>query len=416
MNNRRVVVTGMGIVSCLGNDLETVSKNLREGNSGITASGEMSEHGFRSQVEGRPPEVTSHVPDRRPARFLGPGSSWNFSAMAAAIEDAGLEEDDYFHQPRVGIIMASGGPSTSAIVRAACIVEETGSPKKIGPYTVPKSMCSTASASLATPFGIQGINFSPSAACATSTICIGEAYEKILAGKQEVIFAGGSEELHWTLSNAFDAMGAMSSKYNDSPQTASRAYDTNRDGFVIAGGAGVIVLEEYEHALARGARIHAEVIGYGQTSDGVDMVAPSGEGAVRCMKEAMSWLHHDEPIDYINAHATSTPAGDVVELEAISKAYNFFDHNTLISGTKCLSGHSLGAAGAQEAIYTLLMMRDGFVSPNINVDNLDPAISEIPFMEEALVIGQSKQKTVDRAMTNNFGFGGVNATLIFGKI
>ena len=406
----------MGIVSCLGNDLATIARNLYEGNSGISLSADMVEYGFRSQAEGRPPEVTEYLPDRKTARFLGPGSHWNYSAMTAAIEDAGLQPVDYFHQPRTGIIMGSGGPSTSEIVKAAEITKRNVSPKKIGPFTVPKTMCSTASASLAVPFGIQGVNFSPSAACATSTICIGEAYEKIHNGRQDIIFAGGSEELHWTLSNAFDAMGAMSSKYNANPETASRAYDQDRDGFVIAGGAGVLVLEEYEHALLRGAKIYGEVIGYGQTSDGVDMVAPSGEGAVRCMESAMEWLSPDEAIDYVNAHATSTPAGDVVELKSISEAFDFFKHNTLISGTKCLSGHSLGAAGVQEAIYTLLMMQGNFVSPNINVDNLDPEILDIPFMDEALVLGEAKQKDIQIAMTNNFGFGGVNATLIFKKV
>ncbi len=351
---KRVVVTGMGIVSSIGNMTQEVLVSLREAKSGISKAEDFANYGFRCQVQGAPNLDPFEVLDRRTARFMSKGTAWNYIAMEQAIADSGLEESDVIN-PMTGIIMGSGGPSTRTIVEAAAITVEKG-PKRIGPTAVPKAMSSTASAVLATQFQIKGVNYSISSACATSNHCIGNAYETIQMGKQDVVFAGGSEDLDWTMSNLFDAMGAMSSKFNDRPAVASRAYDINRDGFVIAGGAGVLVLEELEHAKARGAKIYAEIIGYGATSDGYDMVAPSGEGAVRCMQMALKTVN--DKIDYINPHGTSTPVGDAKEIEAIREVFG--ENSPPISGTKSLTGHSLGATGVQEAIYSLLMMNNGF--------------------------------------------------------
>src|SRR5665811_1295160 len=361
---RRVVITGMGIVSSIGNNTQEVLASLHEAKSGITRADKYAELGFRSQVQGKPTLDPSLVVDRRAMRFLGGGAAWNHVAMEQAIRDAGLEDGDISHE-RTGIIMGSGGPSTRAIVEAADTARTKG-PKRVGPFAVPKAMSSTASATLSTWFKIKGVNYSISSACATSNHCIGNGTELIQWGKQDMVFAGGSEELSWTMSNLFDAMGAMSSKYNATPQKASRAYDKDRDGFVIAGGAGVLVLEELEHAKARGAKIYAEVAGYGATSDGYDMVAPSGEGAARCMKMALETVK--APIDYINPHATATPIGDLKEIEAIREVFE--SKCPPISATKSLTGHSLGAAGAQEAIYSLLMMQNGFICESANIENL----------------------------------------------
>jgi len=400
---RRVVVTGMGIVSSIGNNTQEVLGSLREARSGITRSQDFASHGFRCQVAGAPTLDPEGSVDRRAMRFLGGGAAWNHVAMEQAIRDAGLEEKEISNE-RTGIIMGSGGPSTRVIVEAADITREKGSPKRIGPFAVPKAMSSTASATLATWFKIKGVNYSISSACATSNHCIGNAAETIQWGKQDMVFAGGCEELDWTLSNLFDAMGAMSSKYNDTPATASRAYDADRDGFVIAGGAGVLVLEELEHARARGAKIYAEIVGYGATSDGYDMVAPSGEGAVRCMKMALDTVKI--PVDYINPHATSTPVGDLKEIEAIRQVFG--DRCPPLSATKSLSGHSLGAAGVQEAIYTLLMMNNGFICESANIEKLDPAFADMPIV-------RSRQDNVKLAcaLSNSFGFGGTNASLVF---
>ena len=403
---RRVVVTGMGIVSSIGNNTQEVLASLREAKSGITHSEEFAKHGFRCQVHGAPTLDPSGTVDRRAMRFLGPGSAWNHVAMEQAIRDSGVEDKDISNE-RTGIVMGSGGPSTSTVVAAADITREKGSPKRIGPFAVPKAMSSTASATLATWFKIKGVNYSISSACATSNHCIGNAAELIQWGKQDMIFAGGSEELDWTLSNMFDAMGAMSSKFTATPQTASRAYDVDRDGFVIAGGAGVLVLEELEHAKARGAKIYAEVAGYGATSDGADMVAPSGEGAMRCMKLALETVK--APIDYINPHATATPIGDLKEIEAIRAVFG--GKCPPISATKSLTGHSLGAAGAQEAIYSLLMMQNGFICESANIQNLDPAMADMPIVRQR--VDNAKLGCV---LSNSFGFGGTNASVAFKRL
>jgi 3-oxoacyl-[acyl-carrier-protein] synthase-1 len=400
---RRVVVTGMGIVSSIGSNTQEVLASLREAKSGISRASDYAERGFRCQVHGAPSIDPEEFVDKRVMRFMGDGSGWNYIAMQQAISDAGLEKTDVSN-PRTGLIMGSGGPSTHAIVAAADVTREKG-PKRVGPFAVPKSMSSTASATLATPFEIKGVNYSISSACATSSHCIGNAYEMIQWGKQDVMFAGGSEELDWTLSVLFDAMGAMSSKYNETPSRASRAFDVNRDGFVIAGGAGVLVLEELERAKARGARIYAEVTGYGATSDGFDMVAPSGEGAARCMKLAMQ--HLDRPVDYLNPHATSTPVGDVKEMEAVRAVFG--NKIPMISATKSLTGHSLGATGVQEAIYSILMMKNSFVCESAHIENLDPAFADLP------IARKREEREINCALSNSFGFGGTNATLAFSK-
>jgi 3-oxoacyl-[acyl-carrier-protein] synthase-1 len=400
---RRVVVTGMGIVSSIGNNTQEVLASLHEAKSGITRSEQFVQHGFRCQVAGAPTLDPAGSVDRRAMRFLGPGSAWNHVAMEQAIRDSGVEQSDISNE-RTGIVMGSGGPSTSTIVAAADITREKGSPKRIGPFAVPKAMSSTSSATLATWFKIKGVNYSISSACATSNHCIGNAAELIQWGKQDMIFAGGSEELDWTLSNMFDAMGAMSSKFNATPEKASRAYDVDRDGFVIAGGAGVLVLEELEHAKARGAKIYAEIVGYGATSDGDDMVAPSGEGAMRCMKLAIATVK--APIDYINPHATATPIGDLKEIEAIRAVFG--DKCPPISATKSLTGHSLGAAGAQEAIYSLLMMQNGFICESANIEHLDPAMADMPIVRE-----RRDNAKLNCVLSNSFGFGGTNASVVF---
>ncbi|MFT3670782.1 beta-ketoacyl-ACP synthase I [Aestuariivirga sp.] len=398
---RRVVVTGMGIVSSIGNNVQEVTASLREAKSGIVAAEKYKELGFRCQVHGAPNYDLDTV-DRRVRRFMGDGAAWNFVAMQQAIADSGLEEKDVKND-RSGIIMGSGGPSTRTLVAAADTTREKG-PKRVGPFAVPATMSSTNSATLATPFGIRGVNYSISSACATSAHCIGNGAELIQWGKQDIVFAGGGEELDWTLSVLFDAMGAMSSKYNDRPATASRAYDKNRDGFVIAGGAGVVVLEELEHAKARGAKIYGELVGYGATSDGYDMVAPSGEGAMRCMRMAMKNVKGE--IDYINPHGTSTPVGDAKEIEAIRAVFG--DKIPPISSTKSLTGHSLGATGVQEAIYSLLMMKNGFLCESANIEELDPAFEGVPILRQRV-----DNAKVDTVMSNSFGFGGTNATLVF---
>ena len=402
---RRVVVTGMGIVSSIGNNTQEVLASLREAKSGVVRADKYAELGFRCQVHGAPTLDPQEVVDRRAMRFLGGGAGWNHVAMEQAIRDAGLEERDVSHE-MTGIIMGSGGPSTRAIVESADVARSKG-PKRVGPFAVPKAMCSTASATLATWFKIKGVNYSISSACATSNHCIGNAMETIQVGKQDVIFAGGCEELDWTLSVLFDAMGAMSSKFNQIPDKASRAYDVDRDGFVIAGGAGVLVLEELEHAKARGARIYAELAGYGATSDGHDMVAPSGEGAVRCMRMALDGL--DRKVDYLNPHGTSTPVGDLKEMDAVREVFGY--DAPLISSTKSLTGHSLGAAGAQEAIYSLLMMNNGFICESANIENLDPAFADMPIVRE-----RRDGVTLGCVLSNSFGFGGTNASVVFKRL
>jgi 3-oxoacyl-[acyl-carrier-protein] synthase I len=395
---RRVVITGMGIVSSIGNNTQEVTASLREAKSGIVPSEKYKELGFRSQVHGQPNYDLDTI-DRRVRRFMGDGAAWNYVAMQQAIADSGMDEK---HQKndRTGLIMGSGGPSTRILVAAADTTREKG-PKRVGPFAVPATMSSTNSATLATPFGIRGVNYSISSACATSAHCIGNGTELIQWGKQDIVFAGGGEELDWTLSVLFDAMGAMSSKYNNS--TASRAYDKNRDGFVIAGGAGVVVLEELEHAKARGAKIYAEVVGYGATSDGYDMVAPSGEGAVRCMRQAMATVKGD--IDYINPHGTSTLVGDAKEIEAVREVFG--NKIPPISSTKSLTGHSLGATGVQEAIYSLLMMQNNFLCESAHIEEIDPAFADVPIIRKRI-----DNAKVDTVMSNSFGFGGTNATLI----
>ena len=400
---RRVVVTGMGIVSSIGNTTQEVLASLREAKSGIRKADDYEKLGFRCQVHGAPTLNPEEIVDRRALRFHGGGTAWNHVAMDQAIRDGGLEPNEVSHD-RTGIIMGSGGPSTRTIVESADIARSKG-PKRVGPFAVPKAMSSTASATLATWFKIKGVNYSISSACATSNHCIGNAYELIQLGKQDIIFAGGCEELDWTLSVLFDAMGAMSSKFNATPERASRAYDVNRDGFVIAGGAGVVVLEELEHAKARGARIYGEIVGYGATSDGYDMVAPSGEGAVRCMRIAMENVK--TPIDYINPHATATPVGDLKEIEAIREVFGTGDKCPPISATKSLTGHSLGATGVQEAIYSLLMMNNGFICESAHIEELDPAVADMPIVRSR--IDNAKIETV---LSNSFGFGGTNATLV----
>jgi 3-oxoacyl-[acyl-carrier-protein] synthase I len=402
---RRVVVTGMGIVSSIGNNTQEVLAGLREARSGISRADKYAELGFRCQVHGAPTLDPEEAVDRRAMRFLGGGAAWNHVAMEQAIRDSGVEPDD-ISNPRTGIIMGSGGPSTRAVVESADVARTKG-PKRVGPFAVPKAMSSTASATLATWFKIKGVNYSISSACATSNHCIGNAAELIQWGKQDMIFAGGCEELDWTLSVLFDAMGAMSAGYNQTPDKASRAYDKDRDGFVIAGGAGVLVLEELEHAKARGAKIYAEVAGYGATSDGHDMVAPSGEGAVRCMNMALENVK--APVDYINPHATSTPIGDVREIEAIREVFG--DKCPAISATKSLTGHSLGAAGVQEAIYSLLMMQNGFICESANIENLDPAMDGMPIVRQR--VDDAKLGCV---LSNSFGFGGTNASVVFKRL
>jgi 3-oxoacyl-[acyl-carrier-protein] synthase-1 len=401
---RRVVVTGMGIVSSIGNDAQAVLTSLREAKSGISRAADYAELGFRCQVHGMPQIDVASLVDRRAMRFHGNGTAWNHVAMDQAIADAGLDKADVSNE-RTGIVMGSGGPSTRTIIEGAAITRDKG-PKRIGPFAVPKAMSSTASATLAVWFEIKGVNYSISSACATSNHCVGNAYELIQWGKQDIVFAGGCEDLDWSMSNLFDAMGAMSSKYNDTPTTASRAYDKNRDGFVIAGGAGVLVLEELEHAKARGAKIYGEVVGYGATSDGYDMVAPSGEGAVRCMRQALAGV--GETIDYINPHATSTPIGDIKEIEAIREVFG--SAIPPISATKSLTGHSLGATGVQESIYSLLMMNNDFICESANIEEIDPLFADLPIARKR--IDGVKLGTV---LSNSFGFGGTNATLVFSR-
>ncbi len=401
---RRVVVTGLGIVSSIGADAAEVTASLRNAKSGITFSPDFAENGFKCQVWGKPTLDPTELVDRRAMRFLSQGGAWNHVAMKQAIADAGLEDADYQQNERVGIIMGSGGPSTRQIVEAADIVRQNKSPKRIGPFAVPKAMSSTASATLATWFKLHGVNYSISSACSTSAHCIGNAYEMIQWGKQDMVFAGGHEDLDWSMSSLFDAMGAMSSKYNDTPATASRAYDVSRDGFVIAGGAGVLVLEELEHAKARGAKIYAEVVGYGATSDGYDMVAPSGEGAIRCMRQALSTVTGE--VDYINTHGTSTPVGDSKEIGAIREVFG--DKIPHIQSTKSLTGHSLGAAGVQESIYGLLMMQEKFIGESAHITELDPEFEGVPVVRKRI-----DNAKIDTVLSNSFGFGGTNATLVF---
>ncbi|GHC74046.1 beta-ketoacyl-ACP synthase I [Limoniibacter endophyticus] len=400
---RRVVVTGLGVVSSIGKNAEEVTASLRDAKSGISFSQDFADHGFKCQVWGNPYLDPTDLVDRRAMRFLSQGGAWNHIAMEQAITDASLGEAEITND-RTGIIMGSGGPSTRQIVEAADITRKNTSPKRVGPFAVPKAMSSTASATLATWFKIHGVNYSISSACSTSAHCIGNAYELIQFGKQDRVFAGGHEDLDWSMSNLFDAMGAMSTKYNDCAEVASRAYDADRDGFVIAGGAGVLILEELEVAKARGAKIYAEVVGYGATSDGYDMVAPSGEGAVRCMRQALSTVEGD--IDYINTHGTSTPVGDSREIGAIREVFG--DKIPHISSTKSLTGHSLGAAGVQESIYSILMMQAGFLGKSAHIETLDPEFEGVPILRERI-----DDAKIDRVLSNSFGFGGTNATLVF---
>jgi len=406
---RRVVITGIGIVSSIGNNVTEVEASLRAGKSGIVFAPDYAEHGFRCRVHGQPNIVLEDNIDKRDLRFMGDGAAYNFIAMRQAVEDSGLSPTDVSNE-RSGLIMGSGGPSTKSFFKAHNIVRETGSPKRMGPFMVTKGMSSTNSACLATPFKIKGVNYSITSACSTSAHCIGNGTELIQMGKQDIVFAGGGEELDWTLSCLFDAMGAMSSKYNDTPQTASRPYDVSRDGFVIAGGGAVVVLEELQHALARGAKIYGEVTGYGATSDGQDMVAPSGEGGERSMRLALSTLPPDRTIGYINSHGTSTPVGDVTEMEAIRRV---FGRGTTppVASTKSLTGHSLGATGAQEAIYSLIMMNKGFIAASANIVTLDPAIDPGEIVQ-TLRTGVE----IDSVLSNSFGFGGTNATLVMSKL
>lgn len=405
---RRVVVTGLGIVSAIGNNKDEVLASLKAGKSGITANADMVEHGFRSQIAGMPNiDITEHV-DKRTLRFMGPGAAYAHIAMSQAIEDAGLGEDDVVN-PRTGLVAGSGGPSTSAMFAAHQTALKSGATKRIGPFAVPKCMGSTISANLATAFKIKGINYSITSACSTSLHCIGNAAEQIMMGKQDVMFAGGGEELDWTLSCLFDAMGAMSSKYNDTPEKASRAFDADRDGFVIGGGGAILVLEDLEHAKARGAKIYAEVTGYGATSDGHDMVAPSGEGGERAMRLALDMLPEGRKVGYINAHGTSTPVGDVGEVEAVRRVFGE-GSTPPISSTKSMTGHSQGATGAQEAVYCLLMLENDFIAPSINVENLDPAINE-----GEIATSLVENAGLDSVMTNSFGFGGTNGSMILSK-
>jgi 3-oxoacyl-[acyl-carrier-protein] synthase-1 len=403
---RRVVVTGMGIVSPIGNNVAEVTDSLRAGRSGITFCEEYAERGFRSHVHGKPQIDMDDMIDRKLRRFMGEGAAYNYVAMSEAIADAGLTDTDVTDE-RTGLVMGSGGPSTSALVGAADTARERGA-KRIGPYAVPKSMCSTNSANLSTAFKMRGLSYSISSACATSAHCIGNGTELIQWGKQDVVFAGGGEEVDWTLSVLFDAMGALSSKFNDTPTRASRPFDAERDGFVIAGGAGVVVLEEYERAKARGAKIYAEVAGYGATSDGVDMVAPSGEGGMRCMRMAMQGLGNTA-VDYINAHGTSTPVGDMVEIKSIQEVFGA--HRPMISSTKSLTGHSQGATGAHEAIYSLIMLDNDFVAASANVENLDPDAGDANIVTERV-----DDAGLNCVLSNSFGFGGTNASLAFRRL
>jgi 3-oxoacyl-[acyl-carrier-protein] synthase I len=405
---RRVVITGIGIISPIGNSAAEVEASLRAGKSGIIFAEDYAEHGFRSQVKGQPQIVLEDHIDKRDMRFMGPGAAYNFLAMQQAIADSGLEPSDVSNE-RSGLIMGSGGPSTSNFFKAFEAVIEKGAPKKMGPFMVTRCMSSTNSACLATPFKIKGVNYSITSACSTSAHCIGNGVELIQLGKQDIVFAGGGEELDWTLSCLFDAMGAMSSKYNDTPSTASRTYDATRDGFVIAGGGGVVVLEELSHALARGAKIYGEVTGYGATSDGYDMVAPSGEGGERSMKLAIATLPKGRHVDYINSHGTSTVVGDVTEMEAIRRV---FGRGTTppVASTKSLTGHSLGATGVHEAIYSLIMMNQGFIAASANITTLDPALDA-----SEIVTQLQEGVDLDSVMSNSFGFGGTNATLLMSK-
>jgi 3-oxoacyl-[acyl-carrier-protein] synthase-1 len=401
---RRVVVTGLGVVSSIGNNKTEVAESLKAGTSGIEYCEEYAELGFRSHIHGSIKiDLDQHI-DRKVRRFMGDGAAYSYVAMREAIEDSGLEPGDISNE-RTGIVMGSGGPSTSNQVLAADVAREKG-PKRIGPYMVPRCMSSTVAANIATAFKIKGLSYSISSACSTSAHCIGNGSELIQMGKQDVVLAGGGEELHWTLTVLFDAMGALSSRYNDTPQKASRPYDANRDGFVISGGGGVVVLEELERAKARGAKIYAEVTGYAATSDGADMVAPSGEGAVRCMRMAMQG-HDNRPVDYINAHGTSTPAGDIVELNAMREVFGA--DLPKVSSTKSLTGHSQGATGVHEAIYSLIMMDQGFVAPSVNIEELDPEAGNFPLVRE------TEEATLNCVMSNSFGFGGTNASLTFSR-
>jgi 3-oxoacyl-[acyl-carrier-protein] synthase-1 len=402
---RRVVITGIGIISCIGNDQDAVTQSLKEGKSGIVFAPKYAEMGFRSHVHGMPNINLEEAVDRKVLRFMGDGAAYNYLSMQQAIADSGLTEADVSNE-RTGLIMGSGGPSTKNLLESFDVAREKG-PKRIGPYRVTQCMSSTNSACLATPFKIKGYNYSLTSACATSAHCIGNGAELIQWGKQDIVFAGGGEELDWSLTVLFDAMGALSSKYNATPEKASRAYDANRDGFVIAGGGGVVVLEEYEHAKARGAKIYAEVTGYGATSDGYDMVAPSGEGAARCMKQAMATLKG--PVDYINTHGTSTPVGDGAELKAMREVFG--DKVPNFSSTKSLTGHSLGATGVQEAIYCLLMMKHNFITASANVETVDPEAADLP-----LVTKRIDNANLKNVISNSFGFGGTNCTLALSKV
>ena len=405
---RRVVVTGMGVVSSIGNNTQEVLASLKAGTSGITANAAMQEHGFRSQIAGDVKLDVADYVDKRTLRFMGRGAAYAYIAMQQAIEDAGLTLEDISH-PRIGLVAGSGGPSTSAMLTAHQVVLNSGAPKRIGPFAVPKCMSSTISANLSTAFKIKGVNYSITSACSTSLHCIGNASEQIMLGKQDVMFAGGGEELDWTLSCLFDAMGAMSSKYNDAPEKASRAFDADRDGFVIGGGGGMLVLEELGHAKARGAKIYAEITGYGATSDGHDMVAPSGEGGERAMRMALETLPQSRAIGYINAHGTSTPVGDVGEVEAVRRVFGE-GSTPPISSTKSMTGHSQGATGAQETIYCLLALEHDFLIPSINVESLDPAIHAGEIVTDLVEIAG-----LDSVMTNSFGFGGTNGSMIMSK-
>ncbi|MGC6474508.1 MAG: beta-ketoacyl-ACP synthase I [Candidatus Puniceispirillaceae bacterium] len=409
---RRVVITGIGIISSIGNDAAAVTQSLREGRSGIIAAPDYTELGFRSQVKGAVDiDLTQHI-DRKQMRFMGEGAGYAVVAMQQAVADSGLEPADVSN-PRTGLIAGSGGPSTANMLTAFDTTREKG-PKRVGPYMVPRCMSSTVSACIATFFEIKGVNYSISSACSTSAHCITAGADAIRYGMQDIVFAGGGEELHWTLSVLFDAMGAMSSKYNDTPELASRAYDADRDGFVIAGGGGMVVLEDYEHAKARGAKIYAEIVGYGANSDGHDMVAPSGEGAQRCMKLALDGFSGnglEMPVDYINAHGTSTPVGDVKELEAVQAVFGPRGYLPVVTSTKSLTGHSLGATGVQEAIYTLLMMQNNFIGASANIENPDPAIGDIPIPRQLM-----ENKDIHLALSNSFGFGGTNATLALARL
>ena len=400
---RRIAITGLGITSCLGNDADTVSRALREGRSGIRHIPEYAELGFRSHVGGAPQIDLEAEIDRKQKRFMGDAAAFAHIAMRDAIADAGLDEAQVSN-PRTGLIAGSGGGSAEWQIEAADLLRQRGI-RKVGPYMVPRTMCSTVSAALSTAYKIKGVSYSLSAACATSAHCIGAGADLIRSGRQDIVFAGGGEELHWALSVMFDAMGALSSKFNDCAEQASRPYDAERDGFVIAGGGGMLVLEDWDHAVARGARIHAELLGYGVTSDGADMVAPSGEGAVRCMRMAMEGV--TAPLDYLNTHGTSTPLGDVIELDAVREVFG--DAVPPLSSTKALSGHSLGAASVHEAIYCLLMMRDGFIAGSANIETLDPRAEGFPIVRE------SRDAVLNTVMSNSFGFGVTNAALVFGR-